>query len=56
MWSANKIIKEENKKKKIRANFTIDEDTYLMFKRTCEKRMIPMSRYIDKQMKNFVGI
>ena len=47
---------EKTKQNKIRANFTLDKPTFEMFRRTCEKRMIPMSRYIERQIKNFVGI
>lgn len=52
MWSTT----GNTKKKKIRANFTLDEDVFAMFKRQCDKRMITMSKYINKQMKNFVGL
>ncbi len=48
-WQTNDLKKE----KKIRANFTIKKSVHEKFRNKCEKNLIPMSRYIERQMERF---
>ena len=55
MKSANKILKEMEKKDRIKVMFYLKEDIHAAFKNICKARSIRMSDLIDRLIQNFVN-